>query len=79
MILTGKKLEEIGRALYGDVWVSVLSKKLDCSKRTVMRWRSENTAIPFDLRESLVDMIDEQFAVLGEKRDYLVAPMDDAL
>lgn len=78
MILTGRKLEEIGRALYGDVWVSVLSRRLACAKRTVMRWRSEETAIPVDLRQSLVDMIDEQFAVLAEKRDYLLARMDDS-
>jgi hypothetical protein len=77
MVLTGKKLEEVGRALYGDIWVSVLSRRLACAKRTVMRWRSEDTALPVDLRQSLVDLIDEQFAVLAEKRDYLLAPMDD--
>ncbi|HCE09753.1 MAG TPA: hypothetical protein DEQ40_14365 [Oxalobacteraceae bacterium] len=78
MILTGRKLEEIGHALYGEIWVSMLSRKLKRSKRTVMRWRSGDFGIPAKMRQQLVDMIDEQFAVLAEKRDYLMTPTDDA-
>lgn len=75
MILTGQKFEEIGRTLYGDVWVSVLSKKLHRTKRTVMRWRDD--APPPELRQQLIDLIDEQFAFLGDCRNELAAVWDD--
>lgn len=76
MILTGKKLQEFGQALYGPIWVSVLSRKLHRTKRTIMRWRDK--APPGDTRQQLLDLIDEQFAVLGEKRSELAAHWDDA-
>lgn len=77
MILTGAKLEEIGKALYGEIWVSVLSRKLGRCKRTIMRMRDEDGPLPLDLRRHMMDLIDEQFAILAEKRDMLAAVFDD--
>lgn len=71
MILTGQKLEEMGKALYGDVWVSVLSKKLKCSKRTVMRWRSHTRAMPPDMRDCLLALLDDQINLLAFHRNVL--------
>lgn len=75
MILTGRKFEEIGKALYGDVWVSVLGQKLKRTKRTIMRWRDDSPPPP--IRQALLDLIDEQFAILGEKRSALAENFDD--
>lgn len=77
MILTGPKLEEIGKALYGPVWVSMLSKKLRCTKRTVMRRAGNPRAMPAEMQRALIDLIDEQFSILAEKRDMLAQTFDD--
>lgn len=77
MILTGPKFEEIGKALYGDVWVSAMAKRLKRAKRTVMRWRDGSSPIPPPIRQGLLDMIDEKFAILGEKRSQLSEIFDD--
>lgn len=77
MILTGRKLEEIGYALYREIWISTLSKKLRRSKRTIMRWRDSDAGLPMEVRQSLLHMIDDQFALLAEKRDQLAEIMDD--
>jgi hypothetical protein len=78
MILTGPKLESIGRALYGEVWVSVLSKRLGRAKRTIMRWRDNQRALPKALQLSLIDLIDDRLAELGEYRGQLAETFDDA-
>lgn len=77
LILTGRKFEEIGRAIYGDVWVSMLAKRLRRTKRTIMRWRDGPAAPPPVVRQALIDLIDEQFAILGDKRSQLAEVFDD--
>jgi hypothetical protein len=76
MILTGRKLEEFGRTLYGEVWVSVMSKKLKVAKRTVLRWKDDERAMPTDMQTTLVELIDDQIAQLGEKRGILLEDLD---
>lgn len=78
MILTGTMLEEIGISLYGDVWVSALSKKLRRSKRTIMRWRDSQRGLPMETRRLLLDLVESQIALLAEKRDILASFWDDA-
>lgn len=78
MILTGAKLEEIGKAVYHDNWVAHLSKRLGCSKRTIMRRRDEERPIPPEWKLALLDLINEQYALLSEKYDMLAADFDDS-
>lgn len=66
MILTGAKLEEIGKALYGDSWAMVLALRLRKSRKTVWRWRDSERAIPPDLRLQLVELIADQQAMLDK-------------
>lgn len=66
MILTGGKLEEIGKALYGDSWAMVLALRLRKSRKTVWRWRDSERAIPLDLRHQLVELIADQQAMLDK-------------
>lgn len=78
MILTGAKLEEIGKALYGDGWLGVVALKIRRSKRTIMRWRDSPCGMDTEMRQQLIDMLDEQSAVLGRHRSDLAAIFDDA-
>ncbi len=77
MIMSGQKLEEFGRALYGDIWLSTLARKLKRSKRTILRWRNGDAGLSKELQLALIDLIDERFAVLGEKREQLAKTFDD--
>lgn len=77
MILTGSKLQEFGYALYGQVWIAVLSRKLRRSKRTIMRWRDSPGGLPIDLQRHLLEMMDEQMRVLADKRSQIAATFDD--
>jgi hypothetical protein len=40
-----------------------------------MRWRDKSP--PADIRRMLVDLTEEQLAILGEKRNQLVADWDE--
>ena len=64
-VLTGEKLEEIGLALYGEGWPGVLAGKLRRSKRTIFRWRDDETGRPNDLRHILAELVDDQIAFLA--------------
>jgi hypothetical protein len=72
MILTGRLLQETAKDVWGDNWVAILAKRLKVSKRTIQRWRNEENAMPADLRRSLLDMIETQLAILGERRNLLI-------
>jgi len=71
MILTGAKLEEIGKALYGDSWALVLAGRLRKSRKTVWRWRDSERAIPPDLRGKLAELIDDQLNTLSAHANEL--------
>ncbi len=77
-VLTGKLLQETALDVWGEAWVAVLAKKLKVSKRTIQRWRNEDNAMPADLRRNLLDLIETQLAILGERRNLLAEQWDDA-
>lgn len=78
MILTGAKLEEFGRKLWGDVWVSVLSKKLNRDKKFVMRLKAKKAGLSLDFQRQLLDMALEQLRSVGEVTNALSSTFDDA-
>lgn len=77
-VLTGKFLQETAKDIWGENWIAILSRRLQVSKRTVQRWRDDQRAMPADLRRSLLDVIETQIAILGERRNLLAETWDDA-
>ena len=75
MILTGSKLQEIGKALYGDSWPSILGKRLKKSRKTIFRYR-EGAPMPSDLKRQLAQLVEDQIAELGQHHQKLT---EDAL
>jgi hypothetical protein len=78
MILTGAEFKDYLKALYGDVWLSAGSKRLNRSKTFIKRLCARQTGLPLEYQRILMDLIDEQFAILGQKRARLAATFDDA-
>ncbi len=68
-VLTGRKIEEIGHALFGPAWMALLAQHLGISKKTVRRWKDGKNNPPRDLRYSLVELMDNQLALLSKLRD----------
>jgi hypothetical protein len=77
VILTGQKLEEFGRKLWGDVWISVLSKKLNRNKKFIMRLRDRKTGLSLEFQRQLLDLGLEQLRAVGEVTNELAGTFDD--
>lgn len=67
MILTGAKLEEFGRAIWGEVWVARLSERLKLARRTLWRKRHSPTGLPLSWQRQLLDCVDEQIKAQEER------------
>lgn len=78
MILTGAKLEWVGKKLYGAIWVSRMSEKLARTKRTIMRMRDRKSGHSLALQRQLLEIVDTQIAELEEVRNELAETFDDA-
>ena len=50
---TANILQEVGRALYGDIWQSELARDLGCNDRTVRKWNAGDAPIPEYLRKEV--------------------------
>ena len=53
---TGNILQEVGRALYGDIWQSELARDLGCNDRTVRKWNAGDAPIPEYLRGEVAEI-----------------------
>jgi hypothetical protein len=53
---TANILQEVGRALYGDIWQSELARDLGCSDRTVRKWNAGDAPIPEYLRGEVAEI-----------------------
>lgn len=71
IILTGRKLEEIGRALFGADWQTPMAAKFRKSVRTVRRWANDDVAKPAELRVQLVVLIEDQLHALAQLHEEL--------
>lgn len=63
-VLTANMLVEMGQSLYGDEWEVTLARRLKVSRRTVMRWRDEECAMPAGLFTVLEALVEQQIAAL---------------
>lgn len=77
-VLTGKLLQETAKDVWGDNWIAILSKRLHLSKRTIQRYRDEISPMSPEFRSALLEMIETQMAILGERRNLLAQEWDDA-
>lgn len=84
MILTGAKLEEFGKAVWGDYWMAKLARRLDLATRTLARKRKSKTGLPISWQRTLLDSADEQIRVQEERlrilahvRNQLAETFDD--
>lgn len=71
MILTGAKLEEIGKALYGRSWPTIMAKRLRRGRRTLFDYRDSKTGMDQNFRQQLEELIDDQMATLASLRAEL--------
>lgn len=71
IILTGRKLEEIGRAVFGDDWQTPMGARLRKSARTIRRWANDRVAKPPELRAQLVAIIEDQMHTLAQHHEEL--------
>lgn len=78
VILTGAKLEEIGRALYGDNWPSVLANRLRRSRMTIFRWRDSPRALGKSVKRELAELIEEQMLALSDYANDIREEMQDS-
>lgn len=71
MILTGRKLEEIGKALYGAHWPSIMARRLRKGRRTLFNYRDETTGMDPAMRRALEALLDDQMAMLANMKAEL--------
>jgi len=69
MILTGRKLEEIGMSLYGDNWPSVMAARLKKARKTLFRYRDK--APPAEMKQQLAALVEDQLATLAAHLEEL--------
>jgi hypothetical protein len=61
VILTGKKLDELGTEIWGPEWAAVLSGRLRLTKKRLFRWRDKpDHAIPADIRDAIMRLAEDQ-------------------
>jgi hypothetical protein len=65
MILTGDKLDEIGRAVWGAHWPSVLAARLERSRWTLFDWRKRPTGHPKAVKRALLKATEDQLAIVA--------------
>lgn len=65
MILTGDKLDEMGRAVWGANWPSVLARRLKKSRQTLFDWRNRPTGHSREVKQQLLDVAEDQLATVA--------------
>lgn len=71
MILTGKKLEEIGLAVHGRNWPSIMAKRLRRARRTLFNIRDGISEPWPGMKEQLAELVDDQIATLAALKEEL--------
>lgn len=69
MIINGRLLAEIGEALHGPGWRAWLGRQLDRSERQIRNYESDDSKVPREVREGLLELVREQrIALQGYER-----------
>lgn len=66
MILTGEKLDEMARAIWGKDWPSVLARRLKKSRQTLFNWRNRPTGHSKDTKRVLLAATEEQLVIISQ-------------
>lgn len=77
MILTGDKLDEMGRAVWGANWPSVLAARLKKSRMTLFRWRARRTGHSRQVKRQLLALAEDQLAITAEYVNDLKADLGE--
>lgn len=66
MILTGSKLEEYGRALWGKSWMAVLGKRLAKTRQTIHGRSKSKVGLPKAFKRQLLAAAEDQLATVNQ-------------
>lgn len=66
MILTGAKLDEMCRAIWGADWKSVVSGRLSMSRQRLHRKSQSLTGLPTDIKRELLEVVEDQLALVAQ-------------
>lgn len=66
MILTGAKLDEMGRAIWGADWPSTLARRLKRSRQTLFNWRDKPIGLSTEIKRELLAVAEDQLATVAE-------------
>lgn len=61
-------LRRVGRACYGDDWVTAMARDLGNGVRTVQRWAAGSHRLPDDLPKDLAKVVRKHIADLPARR-----------
>jgi hypothetical protein len=73
-ILTGAKLAELGEAVWGAEWASVLATRLRKARKTIYRWRDSGP--PAEARAQIEAAVEDQLALVARYHEELKAEGD---
>lgn len=74
-ILTGAKLAEMGEAVWGQEWASILAARLRKARKTIYRWRDDGP--PAAARAQIEAALEDQLALVARYHDELKAEGDE--
>lgn len=66
MILTGDKLDEMCRAVWGANWPSVLAGRLNKSRQTLFTWRKKPIGLSREVKRELLTATEDQLAIVAQ-------------
>lgn len=64
MILTGDKLDEMCRGIWGADWKSVVAARLETSRHRLHRKSQCQTGLPIELKRDLLVLVEDQLALV---------------
>lgn len=77
MILTPKKLDEYGTAIWGADWIAIVAKKLHIARKTIHRYKIGERGIPPSFVAAFDQIIENHLSILGRINDERRSDMWD--
>lgn len=65
MILTGDKLDETCRAIWGPNWKTILGRRLALSRQTIHAKSKSKTGLPKAFKRQLLAVLEDQMAIIS--------------
>lgn len=71
MILTGKKLEDLGLEIWGPAWKTILGRRLGLSRQTLHAKSRSKSGMTKPFKRALLAVIEEQLMTVAKSVDDL--------